>query len=468
VLQLAKGARVVLSGDTGQHAAVAQGDALRLIEEHSRYRFAVLGEIRRQTKESFRQAVKLAAEQEPGAAFKLLQKEGAIVEGLTDSQKPSEGLYQKAAAAYLAATDAGKSALIVSPTWAEIAAVTDCLREQLKEKGTISGKEETRSVFDSLGWTDAQKGLVSHYETGLQIRFVRKTEQFKAGEIAQVVDVKGKTVTLRGTAGKEVAFHPSRSPSSFDVGEARELKMASGDWLLLQANAKAGAQAFTNGERVQVRGVVDGLVLLKDGRTLPREYRTFTHGYAVTSHAAQGKTVDVGLFVASSRSFAAVSRESFYVGISRARERVTVFTDDAATLSHRVQDAHTRKAALELAGLHEELKKHGLYRREDNVRAPQEAQLPRVQGQRSWRETQFRQVQGLRPWRWDLATQRVMRLAEDFKQWMARRVGLGERASETVAPRVTRSQTLRQRLMIDPLPPTQRPDGPRQSRGHSI
>jgi hypothetical protein len=296
----------------------------------------------------------------------------------------------------LTATDAGKTALLISPTWGEIAAVTEVLRERLKERGTISKKDETRQVFDSLGWTDAQKGLVTHYEPGLQVRFVKKTEQFKAGEIAEVVETKGKTVFLSRTTdgqkmGPGTAWHPSRSPASFEVGEARELAVASGDWLLLQANAKAGAQTFTNGERVQVASVGRDGIGLKDGRTLPPSYRTFNYGYAVTSHAAQGKTVDVGLFVASSRSFAAVSRESFYVGISRAKEKVTVFTDDAATLSRRVQDAHTRKAALELDGLRAELVKNGLFqpreaershhRREDNVRAQ--------------RETQFRQVQGL-------------------------------------------------------------------------
>ncbi len=115
-------------------------------------------------------------------------------------------------------------------------------------------------MYHSLGWTDAQKELVTHYEPGQQVRFVQRTEQFQAGDIAEVADVKGKTVTLRGSAGQSVAFHPSRSPSSFDVGEARELKVAAGDWLLLQSNAKG----FTNGERVQVKAVAPDGIALKD------------------------------------------------------------------------------------------------------------------------------------------------------------------------------------------------------------
>jgi conjugative relaxase-like TrwC/TraI family protein len=458
-----RGARVVLSGDTGQHAAVAQGDALRLIEEHSRYRFAVMGEIRRQTKETFRQAVKLAAEQEPGAAFKLLQREGAVVESLTDQGREGQRLYNQAAEAYLTATDAGKTALLISPTWGEIAAVTEVLRERLKERGAVSKKDETRQVFDSLGWTDAQKGLVSHYEPGLQVRFVKKTEQFKAGEIAEVAEVSGRTVTLRAPGGKTVAFHPSRSPASFEVGEARELAVASGDWLLLQANAKAGAQTFTNGERVQVASVGRDGIGLKDGRMLPPSYRTFNYGYAVTSHAAQGKTVDVGLFVASSRSFAAVSRESFYVGISRAKEKVTVFTDDAATLQKRVQDAHTRKAALELQGLREELAKNGLFQPKNDERkkeavkqAPQHERAPRIA-----RAMRALRVQRLAP------VQAVQRWTQDFRRWVGEKIGAHvERPTERVqraTQAVSQDWKERQKQLLQRM----RANSQRQDRGQS-
>jgi hypothetical protein len=142
------------------------------------------------------------------------------------------------------------------------------------------------------------------------------------------------------------------------------------DWLLLRANAPG----FVNGERVQVKDVDRGRIALADGRALPVGYRTFTHGYAVTSHAAQGKTVDEVFVVASSRSFAAVSREQFYVSISRAKERVRIFTDDAELLGHRVKDTHTRKAAVELQGLRDALKRAGFQRAETT--APRVAVVP--------------------------------------------------------------------------------------------
>jgi hypothetical protein len=87
--------------------------------------------------------------------------------------------------------------------------------------------------------------------------------------------------------------------------------------------------------------------LLADGRVIPDAYRTFTHGYAVTSHAAQGKTVDEVLVVASSRSLPAVHQEQFYVSISRGRERCQIFTDDSESLRAHVTRSSARLAAVE-------------------------------------------------------------------------------------------------------------------------
>jgi conjugative relaxase-like TrwC/TraI family protein len=429
--------RVVLVGDTGQHAAVARGDALRVIEEHSGYRFGTLTQIRRQKSEDFRAVVLLAAEHKTKEAFQKLQRAGDVIE-----HEETATLYQKAAAAYLSATERGKVALLVSPTWAEIEAVTAEVRSQLRERGTLAAKEETVRVFDPLGWTDAQKQLAAHYEPGQRLRFVKATKFFEAGETAEVVGHKGTQLLVRHVRGDKLEPGTTtlslRSPSSFDVGEAREINVAAGDVLLLRANAPG----FVNGERVQVKGVYRQVITLTDGRALPEDYRTFTHGYAVTSHAAQGKTVDEVMVVASSRSFAAVSQESFYVGISRARERARIYTDDAELLGYRVQDAHTRKAAVELQGLREALHKAGFTRRE--AVTPQIAvEEKQTRGERIGRTLRVGRM---------VSARLVQQWAQNFRQWLGERLGLEQTQSLTV------HQTVSERMVM-------RPDSPRQSRG---
>lgn len=362
-----KGWRVILCGDTGQHASVARGDALRILEQYSGYRFEQLSTIRRQKPAAFRQVVELAAAKQTDKAFAKLLELGAVTEVLADGhpadghQTGDGGLYQRAADAYLSATKQGKSALLVSPTWAEIEAVTDKVRDTLRAQHVLGQHEESVTVFDSLSWTEAQKKNASQFEPGQRLRFVRKTKHFDRGEIVEVQALSESGLRVRRADGSELDFIPSSSAASFDVGQARELEVAAGDWLLLQANH---GKEFINGERVQVREIRDGRIALADGRALPAGYRTFTHGYALTSHSSQGKTVDDVLLVASSRSFAAVNREQFYVSISRGRERCHVFTDDADLLARRVTDAHERQAAVELAALRDELAKLGFVRKE--------------------------------------------------------------------------------------------------------
>ena len=104
---------------------------------------------------------------------------------------------------------------------------------------------------------------------------------------------------------------------------------------------------FVNGELVEVKAIQAIPLLLADGRMIPADYRTFTHGYAVTSHAAQGKTVDEVLVVASSRSLPAINQEQFYVSISRGRERCQIFTDDSDLLRSHVTRSSARLAAIE-------------------------------------------------------------------------------------------------------------------------
>jgi conjugative relaxase-like TrwC/TraI family protein len=339
----ARAARIILSGDTGQHASVARGDALRILERHSNFKSGQLTAIRRQRKAAYRKAVELAAQKRTVEAFAQLERMGAVTEVLADGH---HDLHDSAAKSYLKALAENKSALLVAPTWNEIEAVTEKVRAALKTSGRLAGEEKEFQVFDSLSWTEAQKRDARQYRPGMAIHFHRRGHGFEKGETVQVVAVENDSLKVQHTDGSENIF-PLGAGIACDVGEKRKLKVAAGDKLLLQANAVAVRKHFVNGELVEVKAVQGDSVLLADGRVIPVDYRTFTHGYAVTSHAAQGKTVDEVLLVASSRSLPAIHQEQFYVSISRGRERCQIFTDDSDLLRSHVTRSSARLAAVE-------------------------------------------------------------------------------------------------------------------------
>ena len=334
----ARDARIILSGDTGQHASVARGDALRILERHSNFKSGQLTAIRRQRKAAYRKAVELAAQKRTLEAFAQLERIGAVVE-FSDGN-----IHDSAAKSYLKALAENKSALLVAPTWNEIEAVTEKIRTALKTSGRLAGEEKEFEVFDSLSWTEAQKRDARQYRPGMAIHFHRTTHGFDKNETVSVVAVENDSLKVQHTDGSENIF-PLVAGIACDVGEKRKLKIAAGEKLLLQANTSG--KRFINGELVEVRAIQGDSVLLADGRVIPADYRTFTHGYAVTSHAAQGKTVDEVLLVASSRSLPAINQEQFYVSISRGRERCQVFTDDSELLRLHVTHSSARLAAVE-------------------------------------------------------------------------------------------------------------------------
>src|SRR5208337_1745429 len=77
-------ARIILSGDTGQHASVARGDAMRILERHSNFKSGQLTAIRRQRKAAYRKAVELAAQKRTVEAFAQLERMAAITEVFAD------------------------------------------------------------------------------------------------------------------------------------------------------------------------------------------------------------------------------------------------------------------------------------------------------------------------------------------------------------------------------------------------
>jgi conjugative relaxase-like TrwC/TraI family protein len=204
LFDLARDARIVLSGDTGQHASVARGDALRILENHSDFQSGQLTRIRRQRKVEYRRAVELAAQKNTNEAFAQLERMGAVTEVLADGHPQ---LHEVAARSYLKALQQNQSVLLVAPTWNEIEAVTEKVRTALKMSGRLAGDEKEFQVFDSLSGTEAQKRDARQYRPGLVIRFHRRKSGFAKDETVAVVAVENDALKVQRTDGSESIFH---------------------------------------------------------------------------------------------------------------------------------------------------------------------------------------------------------------------------------------------------------------------
>lgn len=331
--------RVVLSGDTRQHHSVEAGDALRVLERYSQLRSARLDQIQRQKPADYRKAVAHIAQGRIAEAYQKLDHMGAI-------REMREGRYEELAGQMWESLRRRKSALIVAPTWHEIDQVTAAVRARLKAEGIVALRETPVEVHESLDWTEAQKRDARNYRPSLIVRFNKRTEQFAPGEWARVTKVEDERVFVKKVHGQIVTVSKKQA-KCFDVCEAKTISVAPGDQLLIQSNCRA--KRLVNGEIAKVTAIDPrGVIHLEGGRMMGRGFRSFTYGYCVTSHGAEGKTVDHVYLAAASTSFRAAHREQFYVSISRGREKVQVFTDDRNGLLEAVRESGARTSAVEL------------------------------------------------------------------------------------------------------------------------
>jgi len=327
-------ARIVFSGDTKQIQSVEAGDALRVLERESRLKSAALTEVQRQKAPDYRDAMQ-ELRRNPERGFEKLIALGAVREvAPADRARAVAKAYSEAGA---------QNALVVCATHEEIGRVTEAIRSERKRSGGLGAAVQTvRDV--SLSWSTAQKRELRNFRPGQILCFHRPAKGIEKNETVEVVCVSGNHVTVRNERGQERRI-TGQQGNSFDVMERRGIEIAAGDRLLLTASRRDQGFRATNGEIVTVSSVNEqGRIALEDGRILPSNFRQFAHGYAVTAHRSQGKTVESVIISAD-----AMQKELFYVAASRGRRNVTVITSDKVGLRASVASSAARKSASELA-----------------------------------------------------------------------------------------------------------------------
>ncbi|MGH7950404.1 MAG: MobF family relaxase [Limisphaerales bacterium] len=345
--------RVILSGDTRQHGAVEASDALRAIEKYSGLTAAELTNIRRQNPDSaktqkerhwleqYKLAVDEAQRGKFGSSFDRLDRQGAIIPCTLANQQ------EKLTEHFLGLFKNQQSTVVVSQSWNEIHKINEKARLGLKAQKLISDAETMVTALERQDLTDAQKRDKRFYQPDAVLVFNRPTAGFKSGSAGKLRGMTNKHLLIE--ADNRIRPVPFKELDKITVCQPKELSLSSGDRLQLKANDKSqDGRRLANGELVTVKKIhADGRIALDDGRTLSKNYRQFVRGYAVTSYAAQGKTVDYVLF-SDSAVKAATNEQQWYVTISRGRKGVKIFTADKNQLRQNITRSGNRTLAMDM------------------------------------------------------------------------------------------------------------------------
>ena len=334
--------RIIFSGDTKQIRSVEASDALRVLERESHLKSVSLSEVHRQTAQQYREAIQ-ELRRDPERGFDKLEQIGAVREvPWPDRAQAVQQAYSNAQAQANAKGHL-RSVLVVAPTHEEIGHITEAIRAERTRTGEL-GRSTHQEHHIPLNWTSAEKSDVRNYVEGHVLEFHRAVKGVARHESLEVIGVENGNVVARNARGEERQFTGNQA-KCFEVYERRTIEVAPNDKLLLMANRREPGFRATNGELVTVSRIDErGRIHLQDGRSLPENYKQFTHGYAVTAHRSQGKSVDAVVISADG-----MRKELFYVAASRGRDSIAVVTSDRDLLRESVAHSVARQSASELS-----------------------------------------------------------------------------------------------------------------------
>jgi len=334
-------ARLVLSAKDRRAGGDEQSDLLKIFEKQAGLRSAEVQRFRDERRENRSAADSLGK----GEAVKGLSK----LEHLHRIQEvKTENMSHAAAAEYMKAATAKKSALIVSATPMDEA--TTEIRKQLREKRML-GRSREFECLTRLGLSETERRNKDVYERGQVVQFYQSAKGFRAGQKYEVLgrDPFGNVLARKGFG---VEALPLSKTDRFDVFRQSTIKLAKGETIRVTSNGRTQRPSkreqsiqyekfMFSGTKTpycyrvpkdsihQVTGfTLKGNIKLANGWILPKDFGHLDYGYCVPPRAVGTRSVQQLIIAQGSRD----PERHIQFAAARGVESVTLLTDDKAAL----------------------------------------------------------------------------------------------------------------------------------------
>ena len=333
--------RVVLVGDSKQLDAVDAGKPFAQLQEAG-MKTATMDRIMRQRNPALKEAVEASLAGEIGKAFEKL--------GANVAEVKPDNIAGAVAARWLKLTPAERERTgVMAPSHALRQAINGHIRERLVREGRLHGPTLQGERLVSHGYTNAEKALSGNYAPGDIVAFHRPYKRIgvEKGDERLVVglDQEHRQVLLDGGEDGTVRWKPGEIAGrrgGSEIYKVQGIELRAGDRIRWTRNDKG--LGLVNSRTAEVVAVKDGRVAfrLEDGRKLELgqgdpQLRHLDHAWASTVHAFQGRTVDNVIAAMEATHPHLTTQKSFYVEISRARDRAELVTDDAKALREQLE-----------------------------------------------------------------------------------------------------------------------------------
>jgi conjugative relaxase-like TrwC/TraI family protein len=339
-------ARVILVGDVKQLGSVEAGAAFSQLQG-SGMETAKLGEIVRQSNMATKDAVLASIEGDARKALAALDRGGGrIVENADRAER-----FAAIAEQYAKLDKASRArTLVIEPSREGRDTLTADIRAALAKSGALSGPAVTMQSLANKGLTRAEAREPMSYDKGDMVRFTRDyaDKGVARGEAYRVesIDPVKAAITLKSEDGREVDWRLRQwGAGKVQTFAPQPMDLKVGDAIRFTRNDREAGRI--NGGRGEVVAVDEqtrtATIQTARGTTETLNLdsardRHIAHAYVETAFAAQGRTADHVMIHADSKAANLVDQKSFYVGISRAKESATIFTNDRSKLVSAINE----------------------------------------------------------------------------------------------------------------------------------
>ncbi len=343
--------KLAFVGDERQIDPVQAGRAFSLMQQHG-VPTETLTENRRQLDPALREAVEHARKGDLGKTFDVL---GERVIERADPAAAAAALYLS-----LSPHERDRTALLTSGHVLR-EAVLDHVRDGLLARGELGSQVLSIETLDRLNLTREELRNIRSWAEGMRLEVYRDQAGLNRGSYKiGIVSPEDNLVQLT-SGGEEYWLDPRGLPpsgSGVSLAVPGRTEVREGDRLMFTTPDKD--LGVVNGTRAVVTAIEGETLHLANGE---RQYALgpddparehIGHAAVLNMHRAQGITVDRAIAVMSSGDRLLNSESLHYVLETRAREELTLVTDDKAALrdsieGHRGSVPHAMDLAPELS-----------------------------------------------------------------------------------------------------------------------
>lgn len=351
-------ARLILVGDKAQLPSINAGRIFSLTQDYG-IKTATMHEIVRQKNHKLKQAVVHATAGEVDQALQKLH----VQELATYTERVTWIANQ-----WLSLTPQLRAqTLLFAPTHANREAITNIIREGLKNEHSLTGTSINHTVLKAKNLAPMQQRFIGYYQSGEVLRFnqtinkqnIKLGEYYTVGSITAYHQQKN-ILPLINQQGKKQQFslkylpayktHNSAFERVIEVYQPKNIELQVGDKLMWTRNSKGlnirNGQCFSLQE-ITAKELVflnqDGVLIKLDKTNAALKHLDYS--YVLTNYKVQGKDAAFGLGLMESYQQNSTNLNNFYVQISRAIHNMTLVTDDKEKLIAAIKHNTIEKLA---------------------------------------------------------------------------------------------------------------------------